>query len=286
MKRVRKPDWLKVSLASTGSFSEVKKIVEQHKLHTICTSGKCPNICDCWARGTATLMILGEICTRSCRFCNTLTGKPLLPDAAEPSNVAESIRLMKLTHAVITSVDRDDLNDLGATHWATTIRAIKAVNPGVTLETLIPDFQGKKELIAIVIDARPEIISHNIETVRRLTPQIRSAAKYDISLKVIRQIAESGVVAKSGIMVGLSETEAEVLETMDDLRNAGCTVLTIGQYLQPSRKNIAVVEYVTPEHFEKYREIALQKGFRQVESAPLVRSSYHAEKHVTPPNPS
>jgi lipoic acid synthetase len=286
MERVRKPDWLKVSLASTGSFSEVKKIVEQHKLHTICTSGKCPNICDCWARGTATLMILGEICTRSCRFCNTLTGKPLPPDAAEPGNVAESIRLMKLTHAVITSVDRDDLEDLGATHWAATIRTIKTVNPGVTLETLIPDFQGIEELIALVIEARPEIISHNIETVRRLTPLVRSAAKYDISLKVIRQIAESGVVAKSGIMVGLGETEAEILETMDDLREAGCSVLTIGQYLQPSRKNIAVVEYVTPEQFEKYREIGLQKGFRQVESAPLVRSSYHAEKHVTSPNSS
>lgn len=278
--RVKKPDWLKVSLASTGNFTEVKKIVQQHHLHTICTSGKCPNICDCWARGTATFMILGEICTRSCKFCNTLTGQPLPVDVNEPANVAESIRLMKLKHAVITSVDRDDLDDLGAAHWAATIRAIKAVNPDTTLETLIPDFQGKDELIDLVINARPEIISHNIETVKRLTPLVRSAAKYDVSLRVLARIFQSGITAKSGLMVGLGETESEVVETMDDLLKAGCTVLTIGQYLQPSRKNIPVTEYVIPEQFARYKTIGLEKGFRQVESAPLVRSSYHAENHL------
>ncbi|WP_293049816.1 lipoyl synthase [Paludibacter sp.] len=278
--RVKKPDWLKVSLASTGNFTEVKKIVQQHHLHTICTSGKCPNICDCWARGTATFMILGEICTRSCKFCNTLTGKPLPVDPNEPANVAESIRLMKLKHAVITSVDRDDLDDLGASQWAATITEIKKANPGTTLETLIPDFQGKDELIDLVINARPEIISHNIETVKRLTPLVRSAAKYDVSLHVLARIAQSGITAKSGLMVGLGETESEVLETMDDLLKAGCTVLTIGQYLQPSRKNIPVTEYVIPEQFDRYKTIGLEKGFRQVESAPLVRSSYHAENHL------
>ncbi|MDP4202474.1 MAG: lipoyl synthase [Bacteroidota bacterium] len=278
--RVKKPDWLKVSLASTGNFTEVKKIVQQHHLHTICTSGKCPNICDCWARGTATFMILGEICTRSCKFCNTLTGKPLPVDPNEPANVAESIRLMKLKHAVITSVDRDDLDDLGAAHWAATITEIKRANPGTTLETLIPDFQGKDELIDLVINARPEIISHNIETVQRLTPLVRSAAKYDVSLHVLARIAQSGITAKSGLMVGLGETESEVLETMDDLLKAGCSILTIGQYLQPSRKNIPVTEYVIPEQFVRYKTIGLEKGFRQVESAPLVRSSYHAENHL------
>jgi lipoate synthase len=278
--RVKKPDWLKVSLASTGNFAEVKKIVQQHHLHTICTSGKCPNICDCWARGTATFMILGEICTRSCKFCNTLTGKPLPVDINEPANVAESIQLMKLKHAVITSVDRDDLDDLGASHWAATISEIKKANPGTTLETLIPDFQGKDELIDLVINARPEIISHNIETVKRLTPLVRSAARYDISLHVLARIAQSGITAKSGLMVGLGETEAEVLDTMDDLLKVGCTVLTIGQYLQPSRKNIPVTEYVVPEQFARYKTIGLEKGFRQVESAPLVRSSYHAENHL------
>lgn len=280
MEKVKKPDWLKVSLASTGSFTEVKKIVAQHHLHTICSSGKCPNIGDCWARGTATFMILGEICTRSCKFCNTLTGRPLPIDQDEPKNVAESIRLMNLKHAVITSVDRDDLPDLGAEHWAKTIETVKKINPGITLETLIPDFQGNDALIDIVINARPEIISHNIETVKRLTPAVRSAAKYDVSLHVLSHVAKSGTTTKSGLMVGLGETEPEVLETMDDLLNAGCTVLTIGQYLQPSRKNLAVSEYVTPEQFARYKAAGLQKGFRQVESAPLVRSSYHAENHL------
>lgn len=280
MNRIKKPDWLKVSLAATGNYTDVKKIVEQHKLHTICTAGKCPNICDCWARGTATFMILGEICTRSCKFCNTLTGKPLPVDNTEPGNVGKSIQLMALKHAVITSVDRDDLPDLGATHWALTIKTIKQMNPGITLETLIPDFQGKLSLIDTVIDANPDIISHNIETVRRLTPSIRSAAQYDISLQVLHRITQKGKIAKSGIMVGLGETEDEVLETMDDLLLVGCSILTIGQYLQPSRKNIAVSDYITPEQFEKYRILGIEKGFRQVESAPLVRSSYHAEKHL------
>ncbi len=284
MEREKKPDWLKIPFAATGNYSTVKQIVDNHHLHTICTSGKCPNISDCWSRGTATFMILGEICTRSCRFCNTLTGKPLPPSNEEPHNVAASIRLMQLQHAVITSVDRDDLPDLGAAHWAATIQTIKTENPNTTLETLIPDFQGRKELIDQLIAAQPEIISHNMETVRRLTPTVRSAAKYDVSLAVIRQIASSGLVAKSGIMVGLGETPEEVLETMDDLLEAGCSVLTIGQYLQPSHKNIKVTTYVTPEQFEEYRLIGLQKGFREVESAPLVRSSYHAEKHILSKN--
>ena len=225
-------------------------------------------------------MIAGDICTRSCRFCNTLTGKPLPLDPDEPDNVAESIRLMGLRHAVITSVDRDDLPDLGAAHWARTIRAIKERNPRTTVEVLIPDFQGRLELVDAVVDAGPEIISHNMETVRRVSPSVRSAARYEVSLSVLRRVAERGVVAKTGIMVGLGETEAEVLELMDDTRAVGVSVLTIGQYLRPSRKNIPVVEYVTPERFDAYKRMALAKGFRHVESAPLVRSSYHAEKHV------
>lgn len=280
MERLKKPDWLKIQFAATGEYSTVKQIVDNHQLHTICTSGRCPNISDCWSRGTATFMILGEICTRSCKFCNTLTGRPLAPSKDEPQHVATSIKLMKLQHAVITSVDRDDLPDLGAAHWVDTIKAIKEENPNTTLETLIPDFQGKKELIAQIIAAKPEIISHNMETVRRLTPKVRSAAKYDISLSVLHQIAESGLIAKSGIMVGLGETREEVFQTMDDLIKVGCSILTIGQYLQPSRKNMEVTAYITPEQFEEYRLVGLQKGFREVESAPLVRSSYHAEKHI------
>lgn len=277
---VKKPDWLKIRLGGNEHFTQTKRIVESHCLHTICTSGKCPNMGECWSRGTATFMIGGEICTRSCRFCNTLTGKPLPLDANEPDHVAESIRLMKLKHAVITSVDRDDLPDLGASHWAKTIRRIKEVNPSTTIEVLIPDFQGRLELVDEVIAAKPEIISHNMETVRRITPHVRSAARYDTSLSVLYRIAEQQIVAKTGIMVGLGETEAEVEELMDDVLATGASVLTIGQYLQPSRKNIPVVEYIHPDQFEKYRTIALQKGFKHVESAPLVRSSYHAEKHV------
>lgn len=277
---LRKSDWLKIRLGGNEQFTRTKSIVESHCLHTICTSGKCPNMGECWSRGTATFMIAGDICTRSCRFCNTLTGKPLPLDPKEPANVAESIRLMNLKHAVITSVDRDDLPDLGAQHWVDTIRTIKAVNPETTVEVLIPDFQGRLELVDKVVAAAPEIISHNMETVRRISPEVRSATKYEVSLSVLARIAAQGVVAKTGIMVGLGETVEEVCELMDDVRAAGVSVLTIGQYLQPSRKNIPVKEYVTPEQFESYKSIALQKGFKKVESAPLVRSSYHAEKHV------
>lgn len=254
-----------------------KKIVDTHKLHTICSSGRCPNMGECWGKGTATFMICGAICTRSCKFCNTCTGKPLPLDENEPANVAESIKLMKLNHAVITSVDRDDLEDLGASHWAKTLQKIKEVNPETTIEALIPDFQGKPELVSKVIEARPDILSHNMETVRRISPLVRSVAKYDTSLNVIKQISESGITAKSGIMVGLGETKEEVLETMDDLLEAGCKILTIGQYLQPSHKHYPVAEYVTPEQFEEYRIIGENKGFKTVESGPLVRSSYHAE---------
>lgn len=277
---MKKPEWLKIRLRGNEHFAETKRIVESHCLHTICTSGKCPNMGECWSRGTATFMIAGEICTRSCRFCNTLTGKPLPLDPQEPGRVAESVRLMQLKHAVVTSVDRDDLPDLGAGHWAATIREIKAVNPGTSLEVLIPDFQGRLDLVDLVIDAHPEIISHNMETVRRISPTVRSAAKYETSLAVLRHIAERGVTAKTGIMVGLGETEEEVWELMDDVLNQGVRILTIGQYLQPSRKNIPVSEYIHPDQFAAYREKALEKGFRHVESAPLVRSSYHAEKHV------
>lgn len=225
-------------------------------------------------------MIGGNICTRACRFCNTLSGKPLPLDPHEPEQVAESVRLMKLSHAVITSVDRDDLPDLGAHHWAETIRAIRRVNPETTIEALIPDFQGRKELISLLIDTRPEILSHNIETVRRLTPEVRSVARYDTSLAVLHQIAESGIKTKSSIMVGLGETPEEVEETMDNLLANGCKRLTIGQYLQPSRKHYPVKEYVTPEQFARYKETGLRKGFETVVSGPLVRSSYHAERHL------
>lgn len=277
---VKKPDWLKIRLRGNEQFTRTKQIVESHCLHTICTSGKCPNMGECWSRGTATFMIGGEICTRSCRFCNTLTGRPLPLDPKEPAHVAESIRLMELRHAVITSVDRDDLPDLGASHWAETIRMIKEVNPETTVEVLIPDFQGRLDLVDRVIDASPEIISHNMETVRRISPQVRSAARYEVSLAVLAHIARRGVTAKTGIMVGLGETEEEVYELMDDVLQAGVSVLTIGQYLQPSRKNIPVTEYITPARFEIYRLKALDKGIPKVESAPLVRSSYHAERHI------
>lgn len=280
MTYLRKPEWLKTKLYSEKEFASVNQIINKHGLHTICTSGRCPNISECWNKGTATLMILGEICTRSCKFCNTLSGYPLPPDPLEPNKVAESIQLMKLRHAVITSVDRDDLADGGAAHWAKTIHSIKEVNPNTTLEVLIPDFDGKTELVDLIIAEKPDIISHNLETVRRLTPEIRTKAKYDTSLKVLAHISSKGRVAKTGIMLGLGETEEEILQLMDDALNSGCSVLTIGQYMQPSRKNIAVKEYISPEKFEEYKQIGLQKGFRQVESAPLVRSSYCAEKHI------
>lgn len=278
---MRKPEWLKISIGANERYTETKRIVESHCLHTICSSGRCPNMGECWGKGTATFMIAGDICTRSCKFCNTQTGRPLPLDVNEPTHVAESIALMKLSHAVVTSVDRDDLPDLGATHWVRTITEIKRINPETTLEVLIPDFQGRMELIDPIISAHPEIISHNMETVRRISPLVRSAANYDTSLKVIHRIASSNTTAKSGIMAGLGETPAEVEELMDDLLAAGCKILTIGQYLQPSHRHYPVAEYVTPEQFAAYKKIGLEKGFEQVESAPLVRSSYHAEKHVS-----
>jgi len=280
MERRQKPDWLKIKLPSGANYRQVKQIVEGNHLHTICSSGKCPNMGECWGAGTATFMILGEICTRSCKFCATLTGKPLMPDAGEPAKVAESIRLMGLKHVVITSVDRDDLPDGGAAHWASTIRQIRKVNPETTTEVLIPDFDGKPELIELIALAKPDIISHNIETVERLTPLVRSRAKYRTSLKVVEMIGTFGLVSKSGIMVGLGEATVEVLQCMDDLRLAGCEVLTIGQYLQPTKKHLEVVEYLHPDQFAYFKREGLARGFRVVESAPLVRSSYHAEKHL------
>ena len=277
---MRKPEWLKISIGANERYMETKRIVENHCLHTICSSGRCPNMGECWGKGTATFMIGGDICTRSCKFCNTQTGRPLPLDADEPTHVAESIALMKLSHAVVTSVDRDDLPDLGAGHWARTITEIKRINPDTTIEVLIPDFQGRMELVDKIIAANPEIISHNMETVRRISPLVRSAADYETSLQVIRRIAESGITAKSGIMVGLGETPSEVEELMDDLLATGCSILTIGQYLQPTRRHYPVEEYVTPEQFAQYQQTGLEKGFEQVESAPLVRSSYHAEKHI------
>ena len=276
--RVRKPEWLKINIGANERYTETKRIVESHCLHTICSSGRCPNMGECWGRGTATFMIGGGICTRSCKFCNTPTGRPLPLDPTEPAHVAESVRLMKLSHAVITSVDRDDLPDLGASHWASTIQEVRRMNPDTTIEVLIPDFQGRAALIAQVIEASPDIIAHNMETIRRISPLVRSAARYDTSLKVLQQIAESGIKTKSGIMVGLGETPAEVEELMDDLLQAGCQIMTIGQYLQPSHRHYPVAEYVTPEQFRRYKEIGLQKGFEQVESGPLVRSSYHADQ--------
>ncbi len=277
---LRKPDWLKIKVPSGKEYIRVKDIVNQHKLHTICTSGHCPNMHECWGRGTATLMILGDICTRSCKFCNVKTGRPNPVDLNEPKRVAESVHLMNLKHCVLTSVDRDDLEDLGAGIWAETVREIKKLNPQTTIETLIPDFDGRPELIRQVIEAGPEVVSHNLETVRRITPQVRSRAKYETSLKTLELIARSEAVSKSGIMVGLGETFDEVLETMNDLRAIGVEVLTIGQYLQPTKKHWPVMEYVTPETFAEYEKAGLEKGFRFVESSPLVRSSYHAEKHV------
>ena len=266
MTHIRKPEWLKIQIGTNARYTETKRIVDTHKLHTICSSGRCPNLGECWGKGTATFMIGGAICTRSCKFCNTQTGRPLPLDPEEPLRVAQSIQLMKLDHAVITSVDRDDLKDLGASHWAATLMAIRKLCPDTTIEALI--------------QTRPDILSPNLETVRRLSPQVRSIANYDTSLKVIHQIAENGLKAKSGIMVGLGETAEEVEETMDDLLQNGCQILTIGQYLQPTAKHYPVAEYIHPDQFKKFKEIGETKGFEIVESGPLVRSSYHAEKHL------
>lgn len=277
---LRKPDWLKIKLPKGDNYLKVKGILQEKGLHTICSSGKCPNMGECWNAGTATFMILGDICTRSCKFCATQTGRPLPVDEQEPEKIAQSVKHLNLKHVVITSVDRDDLPDGGASIWAATIRKVKELNPGTTIETLVPDFGGNPDHLKTLIDAAPDIISHNLETVKRLTPQVRSAAQYERSLQVIRQIAASGIPAKSGIMAGLGETGDEVFETMDDLRKANCSIFTIGQYLQPTPSHLPVAEYIHPDQFEKYRIAGLEKGFTHVESKPLVRSSYHAEKHV------
>ena len=279
-KRKRLPSWLKMQRAAGGNYTAVKKVVETKGLHTICVSGACPNIGECWNAGTATFMILGEICTRACKFCATKTGRPSPPDPNEPERLAEAVKALNLRHCVITSVDRDDIPDRGAGHWAATVKRIKEMNGATTIECLIPDFDGDISFIKKVIDAKPEVISHNMETVRRLTPLIRSKADYDRSLRVLNYIAESDITAKSGLMLGLGETKEEIIEAINDIFNSGCSVLTLGQYLQPSFKHIEVVKYYTPEEFEEYRQIALSVGFRFVESSPLVRSSYRAEKHV------
>ena len=278
--RKRLPEWMRMRMPGGDRYMQVKEQVNRHGLHTICTSGNCPNIGECWGAGTATFMILGEVCTRACKFCAVKTGKPFPVDENEPQRLVDSIRTMGIRHAVITSVDRDDLPDKGAGDWARTIRILKEELPGLTMETLIPDFDAIPELVSLVIDAQPEVISHNLETVERLTPVIRSRAKYRRSLDVIRQVARSPLSSKSGIMLGLGEKENEVLQTMDDLRDIGCEVLTLGQYLQPTMEHIPVEVYVHPDRFELFRKEALQRGFREVESSPLVRSSYHAEKHV------
>lgn len=284
MDRTRKPDWLKIKLEAGGNYPKVKKVVEMNKLHTICSSGKCPNIGKCWNMGTATFMILGDICTRSCKFCATKTGKPLPPEPQEPERIADSVHLMQLKHCVITSVDRDDLPDKGAQFWADTIIAIRKKNPETIIEVLTPDFDGVEQYLNIVFNAKPDIFSHNIETVKRLSSQVRSRAKYELSLDVLRQSAAKGLITKSGIMVGLGETEEEVISTMKDMKNVGCQMLTIGQYLQPTHDNLPVKEYITPEQFDKYKRIGLELGFGNVESAPLVRSSYMAERSFVSSN--
>jgi lipoic acid synthetase len=278
--RVPKPKWLRVKLPTGENYRKVRGLVDEHKLHTICESGNCPNMGECWGEGTATFMILGNICTRSCGFCAVATGKPLAADLLEPEKVAKSILLMQVKHAVITSVDRDDLPDGGSIIWKETIEAVRQMAPGTTMETLIPDFAGKWENLQRIIDAAPEIVSHNLETVRRLTKQVRIQAKYDRSLEALLRLKQGGMRTKSGVMLGLGETEEEVLETIDDLRSVGVDILTLGQYLQPTPKHLPVADFITPEKFAEYKEIALSKGFRYVESGPLVRSSYHAEKHL------
>lgn len=276
----RKPEWLRVKLANGENYKRVRAIVNEHRLHTICQSGNCPNKAECWGAGSATFMILGNTCTRSCGFCNVATGRPDAEDPFEPARVSRSVELMGVKHCVITSVDRDDLPDGGANTWARTIRSVRRRCPQTKLETLIPDFKGEWHNLAIVLAERPEVLSHNVETVRRLTRKVRVQAKYDRSLEVLMRAKREGLRTKSGIMLGLGEQDHEVLETMDDLRSVGCDVLTIGQYLQPSRKHLPVVEYSHPDRFRKFREEGLKRGFLFVESGPLVRSSYHAWKHA------
>jgi lipoyl synthase len=277
-----KPDWLRVKLPIGESYKNVRSLVDTHKLHTICESGNCPNMGECWGAGTATFMILGNVCTRSCGFCAVATGRPTSVDWDEPQRVAEAINLMKIKHAVITSVDRDELKDGGSVIWYNTIHAVKTLNPGTTLETLIPDFKGEKENIQRIIDAAPEVVSHNIETVERLSRQVRIQAKYWRSMEVIRILKEGGMRTKSGIMLGVGEKKDEVLQTLQDLANAGCDVVTIGQYLQPTKKHLTVSRFVHPDEFAEYREAGYNMGLDYVESGPLVRSSYHSERHVIP----
>ena len=278
--RIKKPSWLRVKLPIGENYRKVRALVDEHKLHTICESGSCPNMGECWGEGTATFMILGNICTRSCGFCAVQTGKPEAIDEFEPGKVAHSIKTMGIKHAVITSVDRDDLKDGGSGICVQKVKAVRHQSPGTTMETLIPDFAGKWENLQQIIDVAPEIVSHNLETVRRLTKQVRIQAKYDRSLEVLFRLKKGGMRTKSGVMLGLGETDEEVIETMEDLRAVGVDILTLGQYLQPTPKHLPIVEFVTPERFDKYRELGLKMGFRFVESGPLVRSSYHAEKHI------
>jgi len=276
----KKPKWLRVKLPTGETYKQVRNIVSEHKLNTICESGNCPNMGECWGAGTATFMILGNICTRSCGFCAVATGRPDDVDIFEPARVAQSVKLMGVKHAVITSVDRDDLPDGGSKIWAMTVKAIRKQSPETTLETLIPDFMGKWENMQNIIDVSPEIVSHNLETVRRLTKQVRIQAKYDRSLEALRRLKKGGMRTKSGVMLGLGEKEQEVIETMEDLRAVQVDILTLGQYLQPSPEHLPVADFITPEKFDEYRTIGLKMGFRYVESGPLVRSSYHAEKHL------
>jgi lipoic acid synthetase len=278
--RSKKPKWLRVKLPIGENYKKVRSLVDEHKLHTICESGSCPNMGECWGEGTATFMILGNICTRSCGFCAVQTGRPDSVDEFEPGRVANSVKLMGVKHAVITSVDRDDLKDGGADIWSQTVRAIRHQSPGTTLETLIPDFAGKWENLQVIIDVAPEIVSHNLETVRRLTKQVRIQAKYDRSLEVLFRLKKGNMRTKSGVMLGLGESEEEIIETMTDLRSVGVDILTLGQYLQPTPKHLPVQEFITPERFDKYGQLGREMGFRYMESGPLVRSSYHAEKHI------
>ncbi|MFH0867251.1 MAG: lipoyl synthase [Bacteroidota bacterium] len=276
----KKPDWLRKKLPSVHEYAYLKKILIKNNLHTICESGKCPNIGECWEKRTATFMILGSICTRSCGFCAVQKGKPFPPDLQEPNKVAEAVQQMQLKHCVITSVNRDDLPDGGAEIWLRTVTAIRKLSPGITIETLIPDFKGNIENISKVISSAPGIISHNLETVERLTKKVRVHAKYTVSLDVLKRVSESGIVSKSGIMLGLGEKEEEIFQTMDDLLNNGCKIITLGQYLQPGKKNLAVEKYILPSEFEKYRLMAKAKGFLYAECGPLVRSSYHSEEQL------
>lgn len=276
-----KPKWLRVKLPTGQNYKRVRKLVQNYDLHTICESGNCPNMGECWGEGTATFMILGNVCTRSCGFCSVATGRPDTVDWDEPERVARSVRLMQVKHCVITSVDRDDLRDGGSILWKETVQAVRRMSPGTTMETLIPDFKGEWHNIDRIIEAAPEIVSHNMETVRRLTRKVRIQAQYDRSLSVLKYLKDQGLPrTKSGIMLGLGEKEEEVIQSLKDLRGAQVDIVTLGQYLQPTPKHLPVQEFVTPEQFEKYKEIGLDMGFRYVESGPLVRSSYHAERHM------